>query len=84
MTQEQKVEIDQYGNKTMQLPNWDVTDHVGGMRIVYFPDDGVAQLHILDVDNAEWPAAYTNLNHDGLIAIKDFINAVLGEEGEES
>ncbi|MFT9112009.1 MAG: hypothetical protein ABF453_02985 [Bifidobacterium psychraerophilum] len=83
MTQEQKVEIDQYGNKTMQLPNWDVYDCVGGMRIVYFPDDDAAQLHILDADNPECDAAYTNLNHDGLIAVRDFINAVLEEKGRK-
>ena len=82
MTQEIQSVTDQYGNEVIQIPNGDVYDCVGGTRIVYSPDEHVAQLHILDSDRDDIDAAYTNLDRDGLIAVRDFINEVLGEEEE--
>lgn len=80
MTQEHQSETDQYGNEFIRIPNGDVYDRVGGTRIVSFPDEDMVQLHILDAGRDDIDAAYTNINHDGLIAIRDFINSVLGEE----
>lgn len=82
MTQKIQSVTDKYGNEVIQIPNGDVYDCVGGARIVYSPDERMAQLHILDSDCGDIDAAYTNLDSEGLIAVRDFINEVLGEDEE--
>jgi hypothetical protein len=84
MTRKIQSVTDEYGNKVIQTPNGDVYDCVGGTIIVYSPEFGTAQFHSLDSDSDGIDAAYTNLDHDGLIAVRDFINEILEAENEST